>query len=220
MEHRRYLSLTAEMYQTMLLRLRLASTVGTDLLQVVQSTSEPSLSLTPTTHTRPDIVIHSGTPTSEHPAPPPLRSVPSTSSTRTSFDTPRISSAPLSRSTTPIPPSANAEPGSTAAATLDLEDILASACDLANLRASKILGVRGEQHAGLKIEEFVQVYRANWDFITRTEELGGRAIPSLRGVVAAQVRPSTVSATWDRSVAQNLYPIGLYIEGAGSSNTG
>jgi vacuolar protein sorting-associated protein 54 len=64
---------------------------------------------------------------------------------------------------------------------------MSAACDLANLRASKILGVRGEQHAGLKIAEFVQVYRANWDFVVKTEELGGRAIPSLRGVVAAQV---------------------------------
>lgn len=70
---------------------------------------------------------------------------------------------------------------------IDDSDILASACELGNLRASKILAVRGEQHAGLGIEEFVQLFKENWDFVLASEELAGRMIVSLRGVTASQV---------------------------------
>jgi len=75
----------------------------------------------------------------------------------------------------------------TAIPKLDLSDILASACELANARAAKILGVRADQHAALSITEFVEIFKENWDFVVATETLAKRMIVSLRGVTASQV---------------------------------
>jgi vacuolar protein sorting-associated protein 54 len=70
---------------------------------------------------------------------------------------------------------------------MDLSDILASACELANARAAKILGVRADQHAALSITEFVEIFKENWEFVVATETLAKRMIVSLRGVTASQV---------------------------------
>jgi vacuolar protein sorting-associated protein 54 len=70
---------------------------------------------------------------------------------------------------------------------IDETDVLASACELGNLRASKILAVRGEQHAGLGIDNYVELFKENWAFVLATESLAGRMIASLRGVTASQV---------------------------------
>lgn len=75
----------------------------------------------------------------------------------------------------------------TEATALDLGDVLASACELANNRASKILGVRSEQHAKLPLGEFVELFKENWDFVVATEVLAKRMIVSLRGITASQV---------------------------------
>ena len=230
------------MYDSMLLRLRLAKTVGTDLLAVVQSVTVDGgfaplalAQVQSSAHRAGGADVHAGdesgvgitvtagTPTSEVVPSIPSRSdarspfssrpgsaapsastsahnsaAPSASaSARTSFDHPRPEPSRLS-SRLPAPGPANnthahshasSRPYGTTGglAEASLQEVLASACDLANLRASKILGVRGEQHAGLKIGEFVQVYRANWAFVEETEGLGGRVVPSLRGVIAAQV---------------------------------
>ena len=70
---------------------------------------------------------------------------------------------------------------------MDLSDILSSACELANARAAKILGVRADQHAALSITEFVEIFKENWEFVVATETLAKRMIVSLRGVTASQV---------------------------------
>lgn len=69
---------------------------------------------------------------------------------------------------------------------MDLSDILVSACELANARAAKILGVRADQHAALSITEFVEIFKENWEFVVATEALAKRMIASLRGVTATQ----------------------------------
>jgi len=70
---------------------------------------------------------------------------------------------------------------------MELSDILSSACELANARAAKILGVRADQHAALSITEFVEIFKENWEFVVATETLAKRMIVSLRGVTASQV---------------------------------
>ena len=75
----------------------------------------------------------------------------------------------------------------TARSDLDLSGILASACELANNRASKILGVRSEQHAQLPLVDFVELFKENWEFVIATETLAKRMIVHLRGVTASQV---------------------------------
>ena len=80
---------------------------------------------------------------------------------------------------------------------MDLSDILAFACELANARAAKILGVRADQHAALSITEFVEIFKENWEFVVATETLAKRMIVSLRGVTASQV---SNCSWWERAV--------------------
>lgn len=70
---------------------------------------------------------------------------------------------------------------------IDTDDVLASACELANNRSSKILAVRLEQHATLSLEEFVELFKEHWDFVLDTEKLASRMIVALRAVTASQV---------------------------------
>lgn len=93
----------------------------------------------------------------------------------------------------PTPPS-TARP--TAVPSLDLSDVLSSACELANARASKILAVRSEQHAALSLTEFVELFKENWDFVGATETLAKGMIVSLRGVTASQVRRLIMGPVW------------------------
>lgn len=72
-------------------------------------------------------------------------------------------------------------------------DVLFSACELANTRASKILSVRNEQNASLPLEQFVEVFNESWQFVVATEVLAKRMIVSLRGVAASQARAFLVS---------------------------
>lgn len=88
----------------------------------------------------------------------------------------------ISASPDPIPSRSDAAPP------IDISDVLSSACELANSRASKILSVRSEQHAALKINEFVEVFKENYDFVQATESLAKRTLVSLRGVTASQAR--------------------------------
>ena len=83
--------------------------------------------------------------------------------------------------------SSPADAANPAKPSMDLSDILASACELANARAAKILGVRADQHAALSITEFVEIFKENWEFVVATETLAKRMIVSLRGVTASQV---------------------------------
>ncbi|WVR03759.1 hypothetical protein IAU60_000754 [Kwoniella sp. DSM 27419] len=100
-------------------------------------------------------------------------------------------------SLTPLSIPTSATGPATAATTepddLNLSDVLVSACELAHSRSSKILSVRAEQHAALSIEEFVEIFKENWEFILATEQVAGRMIVSLRGVTASQARGFLVS---------------------------
>ncbi|WWC87960.1 uncharacterized protein L201_002862 [Kwoniella dendrophila CBS 6074] len=75
----------------------------------------------------------------------------------------------------------------------DFNDAIISGCELAHTRASKILGVRAEQHAALGLEEFVEIFRENWEFILNTEKVAGKMIVGLRGVTASQARAFLVT---------------------------
>ncbi|WVF65822.1 hypothetical protein IAT40_000559 [Kwoniella sp. CBS 6097] len=99
-----------------------------------------------------------------------------------------ISLPPLSISTFVPDPSSTSTPSLP-----NFSDVLVSACELAHSRSSKILAVRSEQHAALALDEFVEMFKENWEFVLATEKLAGRMIVSLRGVTAAQARGFLVS---------------------------
>ncbi|WWC60373.1 uncharacterized protein I303_102944 [Kwoniella dejecticola CBS 10117] len=87
-----------------------------------------------------------------------------------------------------ISDSAPSSPTSEPPALPNLQEAITSGCELAHTRASKILAVRAEQHAALGLEEFVEIFRENWEFILATEKIAGKMIVGLRGVTTSQAR--------------------------------
>ncbi|WRT65756.1 uncharacterized protein IL334_002704 [Kwoniella shivajii] len=140
MDHSSFLLLSAQMYGTLLSRIKLSQQIGQEIESILKSTISLS-QFTITSH------------------------LPNTASV-----------APISAPTVP-----------------ELSDVITSGCELAHTRASKILSVRAEQHASLGLEEFVEIFRENWEFILNTEKVAGRMIVGLRGVTASQARSFLVN---------------------------
>lgn len=69
----------------------------------------------------------------------------------------------------------------------DLADILSSAGELANVRASKVVNVRTEQHTALDLPAFWTLFNVSWEFVVKSEVICKRMIVALRGVVVSQV---------------------------------
>ncbi|GJJ12553.1 hypothetical protein Clacol_006796 [Clathrus columnatus] len=75
----------------------------------------------------------------------------------------------------------------------ELADTLASACDLANTRAAKIISVRVEEHAQLSLPEFHDLFELTWQFVVGCEVLCRKMIVSLRGVAVSQAKTFLVA---------------------------
>lgn len=69
----------------------------------------------------------------------------------------------------------------------ELSDILSSAAELANARASKVMSVRAEQHTALDLPSFCALFNESWDFIVKSEIICRRMIVGLRGAIVSQV---------------------------------
>lgn len=67
-------------------------------------------------------------------------------------------------------------------------DVLISACELANTRASIIVSARSEQHSALPIGEFVEIFNQSMAFVAASEALAKRILGTLRGAMQAQAR--------------------------------
>jgi hypothetical protein len=72
----------------------------------------------------------------------------------------------------------------------DLSDVLASAAELSNTRAAKVVGYRSEQHASLDLGSFLVFFNESWRFVVGCEVICRRMIVGLRGAVVSQVRTS------------------------------
>ncbi|KAI0797556.1 Vps54-like protein-domain-containing protein [Abortiporus biennis] len=68
----------------------------------------------------------------------------------------------------------------------DLSDILSSAGELANVRASKVINYRNEQHTSLDLPAFYTFFNESWDFVVKSEVICKRMIVALRGVIVSQ----------------------------------
>lgn len=70
----------------------------------------------------------------------------------------------------------------------DISDVVHATAELANLRFSKVIGVRTEVHSSLTLEEFVEIFDASWNFVLRCEVICQRMIVGLRGVMVGQAK--------------------------------
>ena len=66
--------------------------------------------------------------------------------------------------------------------------MLSTASELANSRASKIIGVRNEQHAALQLGQFLEMFSEAWTFVIACEVICRKMIVGLRGTMVVQVR--------------------------------
>lgn len=68
----------------------------------------------------------------------------------------------------------------------DISDVVHATAELANLRFSKVIGVRTEVHSNLSLPEFVEIFDASWAFVVQCEVVCQRMIVGLRGVMVGQ----------------------------------
>ncbi|KDQ07071.1 hypothetical protein BOTBODRAFT_39119 [Botryobasidium botryosum FD-172 SS1] len=69
-----------------------------------------------------------------------------------------------------------------------ITDLVPAVIELANTRASKIIGVRQDQHASLDISHFCAFFNQSWSFVVQSEVLARRMVVSLRGVMVNQAK--------------------------------
>ncbi|KAK4053763.1 hypothetical protein OIV83_001419 [Microbotryomycetes sp. JL201] len=71
---------------------------------------------------------------------------------------------------------------------IDITDVVHAVAELANLRFSKVLGVRTETHNNLSLAQFLDVFDTTWAFVLRCEQVCQRMIVGLRGVIVGQAK--------------------------------
>ncbi|KAM0792256.1 hypothetical protein ACM66B_004950 [Microbotryomycetes sp. NB124-2] len=94
---------------------------------------------------------------------------------------PSLSARPSSDSVTQSPRDEEAH-------LIDITDVVHAVAELANLRFSKVLGVRTEAHNNLTLPQFLDIFDASWAFVLRCEQVCQRMIVGLRGVIVGQAK--------------------------------
>ncbi|KZT71406.1 Vps54-domain-containing protein [Daedalea quercina L-15889] len=69
-----------------------------------------------------------------------------------------------------------------------LSGILSSAAELAHTRASRVIALRGEQHASLDLPSFASLFNESWHFVIESEKICTRMIVGLRGTMISQAK--------------------------------
>lgn len=72
--------------------------------------------------------------------------------------------------------------------TNDITDVVHAIAELANLRFSKVIGVRTEVHASLELADFLDIFDVSWAFLVHCELVCQRMIVGLRGVMVGQAK--------------------------------
>ncbi|KAH9832999.1 Vps54-like protein-domain-containing protein [Rhodofomes roseus] len=70
----------------------------------------------------------------------------------------------------------------------ELSGILSSAAELAHTRASRVVALRGEQHASLDLPSFASLFNDSWNFVIESEKICSRMIVGLRGTMISQAK--------------------------------
>ncbi|KAK4332942.1 Vacuolar protein sorting-associated protein 54 [Rhodotorula toruloides] len=119
-------------------------------------------------------------------------------------DAPTSESAPPASPTTLQVPGAEADAVQTSASTAndassvttddasslstEISDVVHAVAELANVRFSKVIGVRTEVHAQLPLADFVEIFDRTWQFVVDCETVCQRMIVGLRGAMVSQAK--------------------------------
>lgn len=69
-----------------------------------------------------------------------------------------------------------------------LATLLTTCTELANARASKLIGLRTPAHSQLPLPSFLAIFNLAWTFVIKSEVLTRRMIVGLRGVIVGQAK--------------------------------
>ncbi|BGP22691.1 retrograde transporter [Rhodotorula toruloides] len=84
----------------------------------------------------------------------------------------------------------------------EISDVVHAVAELANVRFSKVIGVRTEVHAHLPLAEFVEIFDLTWQFVVNCETVCQRMIVGLRGAMVAQAK-SFLQTFHQRQITDN-----------------
>lgn len=105
-----------------------------------------------------------------------------------SLTVPGDSPAATARATPFSEPESPTAPAGEDAITTDISDVVHVIAELANLRFSKVIGVRTEVHAQLDLAAFLEIFDVSWTFVLQCELVCQRMIVGLRGVMVGQAK--------------------------------
>ncbi|GAA6004655.1 hypothetical protein JCM10207_000969 [Rhodosporidiobolus poonsookiae] len=95
-------------------------------------------------------------------------------------------SAPADTRAAPSAASTTSEDSSTLLT--EISDVVSAVAELANVRFSKVIGVRTEVHAHLSLADFVAIFDRSWRFVLACEVVCQRMIVGLRGAMVGQAK--------------------------------
>ncbi|GJN88723.1 hypothetical protein Rhopal_001689-T1 [Rhodotorula paludigena] len=110
----------------------------------------------------------------------------------------------VAAATSTMPDSSRSSTSADDASTLSTEisDVVHAVAELANVRFSKVIGVRTEIHAHLALADFVAVFDLSWQFVVACELVCKRMIVGLRGAMVAQAK-SFLQAFHQKQITDN-----------------
>lgn len=114
------------------------------------------------------------------------------------------SAAELAVSAAPLPPDSSRSSATDDASSLgtDITDVVHAVAELANVRFSKVVGVRTEVHAHLALADFVEIFDLSWSFVVACERVCQRMIVGLRGAMVSQAK-TFVQTFHQRQITEN-----------------
>ncbi|GAA5843708.1 hypothetical protein JCM9279_000110 [Rhodotorula babjevae] len=100
------------------------------------------------------------------------------------------SAAELAVGAVTLPPDSSRSSATDDASSLgtDITDVVQAVAELANVRFSKVIGVRTEVHAHLALADFVEIFDLSWSFVVACERVCQRMIVGLRGAMVSQAK--------------------------------
>ncbi|GAA5993810.1 hypothetical protein JCM11641_002235 [Rhodosporidiobolus odoratus] len=93
---------------------------------------------------------------------------------------------PSSASTTPVDARSSTSTDDSSTLSTEIADVVHAVAELANVRFSKVIGVRTEVHAHLPLPSFLEIFDLAWRFVLDCEIVCQRMIVGLRGAMVSQ----------------------------------
>ncbi|GAA5891101.1 hypothetical protein JCM8208_003162 [Rhodotorula glutinis] len=114
------------------------------------------------------------------------------------------SAAELAVGAVNVPPDSSRSSATDDASSLgtDINDVVHAVAELANVRFSKVIGVRTEVHAHLALADFVEIFDLSWSFVVACERVCQRMIVGLRGAMVSQAK-SFLQSFHQRQITEN-----------------